>query len=118
MGVELTVNLKKMSDNTAKWDGMLMHLAQENHGIDNLLDTFFGFLFRKTDFFTAASEDDAKSKVLNAFEKYLKEQDKATSIKKEAQKRADQHKKEIEKQKVKQSEKCVEVTDAEAELIE
>jgi len=107
-----------MTDNTAKWDGMLMHLAQENHGIDNLLDTFFGFLFRKTDFFSAASGADAKKKVLNAFEKYLKKQDKASKVKEEAQERARQHEEEMKKKKIVESGKCVEVTDAEAEEIE
>lgn len=39
-----------------RFDGMYMNLAQQNQGIDNLLDSFFGFLRRKTDFFTGVSE--------------------------------------------------------------
>lgn len=39
-----------------RFDGMYMNLAQQNQGIDNLLESFFGFLRRKTDFYTGASE--------------------------------------------------------------
>lgn len=39
-----------------RFDGLYMNLAQQNQGIDNLLESFFGFLRRKTDFYTGASE--------------------------------------------------------------
>lgn len=35
-----------------KFDGMLMAIAQQQQGIDGILDVFFSFLNRKTDFFT------------------------------------------------------------------
>ncbi len=35
-----------------KFDGFFMSIAQQHQGIDSLLDSFFGFLGRKTDFFT------------------------------------------------------------------
>ncbi|KAA0146816.1 hypothetical protein FNF29_07792 [Cafeteria roenbergensis] len=48
-------------------DDMLMAIArQHTRGIDQLLDTFFGFLRRKTDFFSGAGEDRAKKAVLDA----------------------------------------------------
>ncbi|CAN0451682.1 unnamed protein product, partial [Hapterophycus canaliculatus] len=34
-----------------RFDGLYLSLAQQNHGIDNLLQSFFGFLRRKTDFY-------------------------------------------------------------------
>ena len=36
-----------------RFDGLFMNVAQQAQGIDNLMDTFFGFLRRKTDFFRA-----------------------------------------------------------------
>lgn len=36
------------------FDALLLNIAREHEGIDALLDSFFGFLRRKTDFFAAA----------------------------------------------------------------
>jgi N-terminal conserved domain of Nudc. len=50
------VHNQKMEE--GKFDGFFMNLAQQHtSGIDSLLDSFFGFLGRKTDFFT--HHDDA-----------------------------------------------------------
>ena len=58
---------------------MFMNMAGQVRGIDPLLDTFFGFLRRKTDFFQGPPSSDggggasptngAKVKVLEAFER-------------------------------------------------
>ena len=51
-----------------RFDGMYMNLAGSVGGIDPLLDSFFGFLRRKTDFFTGAADSDGpQQKVLEAF---------------------------------------------------
>jgi len=48
-------------------DSMLLALAQRHTGgIDDLLDTFFSFLRRKTDFFAAASTERAQKAVVDA----------------------------------------------------
>lgn len=51
-------------------DALLMMLAQRSSGIDEILDAFFGFLGRKTDFFTAA-EDRVEAAVLGALRKQM-----------------------------------------------
>lgn len=38
--------------NDDKFDGLLMTLIQQSQGIDGLFMNFFGFLRRRTDFFT------------------------------------------------------------------
>ena len=52
----LLVERLKMGDD--RFDGFFMNIAQQHQGIDALLDSFFGFLARKTDFFT--HHDDAQ----------------------------------------------------------
>ena len=53
-----------------RFDGMFISVAQQAGGIDNLLDTFFGFLRRKTDFFAGAADPEAaKNSVLKGFQK-------------------------------------------------
>jgi hypothetical protein len=40
-----------MDSDDQRFDGLYMNVAQTTHGIEPLLDNFFGFLRRKTDFF-------------------------------------------------------------------
>lgn len=61
-----------------RFDSMLLAIAQQHRGIDPLLDTFFSFLSRKTDFF--AHPDMAKEAVDKAMGRYL-----AVAREKEAQ---------------------------------
>ncbi|KNC55976.1 nuclear movement protein [Thecamonas trahens ATCC 50062] len=50
-----------------RFDGLLLGIAQQQQGIDGLLATFFGFLGRKTDFFTGAGAPHARKVVLKSF---------------------------------------------------
>ncbi|XP_018010865.1 nuclear migration protein nudC isoform X2 [Hyalella azteca] len=62
-----------MADNIEKFDGMLMALAQQHTGgVLDLLETFFGFLARKTDFYTGTSPEESKKTLLEKFQKYQK----------------------------------------------
>jgi hypothetical protein len=38
-------------ENPEQFDGLFMTALQQGHGIQNFFDSFFGFLYRKTDFF-------------------------------------------------------------------
>ena len=58
-----------MSGTNEEYDGLLMTVIQKAGGIDNYFDAVFGFLFRKTDFFT----NEVKSREIMEvqFKKYL-----------------------------------------------
>lgn len=58
-------------DEELKYDNMLMHIAQQHNGIEPLFDTFFGFLRRKTDFYTGAQKAIAETLVMTSFKKHL-----------------------------------------------
>jgi hypothetical protein len=121
-----------------RFDGMLLTVAQQCGSIENILDTYFDFLLRKTDFFIGAQDEAAPRKlVLASFEKHWKmagkkrEEEKAKSAAADAERakrRKEQEAKdakewaaaqamqtELEKQKAEA--KIQEVTDEEAEKI-
>lgn len=52
-----------------RFDSMLLAIAQQHEGIDSILDTFFSFLGRKTDFFTQPSM--ARAAVQRALDRHL-----------------------------------------------
>ena len=58
-----------MSESNEEFDGLLMTVIQKARGIDNYFDAVFGFLFRKTDFFTNAEKSHEIIEV--QFKKYL-----------------------------------------------
>ena len=60
-----------------RFDGILLSMAQQSQGIDNLLDTVFSFLRRKTDFYNGASIDMVEETVLKSVRKQKALSDKA-----------------------------------------
>lgn len=71
-------------DEELKFDNMLMHIAQQHNGIEPLFDTFFGFLRRKTDFYTGAQKNMSQTLVMNAFKKHHNQAVKEQSAKEES----------------------------------
>lgn len=56
-----------------KYDGILLNVAQQAGSIDGILDTFFGFLQRKTDFFTGGQDEEAaETLVMTYYRKHWK----------------------------------------------
>lgn len=80
-----------MSDD--RFDGLFLNVAQQAHGIEPLLDHFFGFLRRKTDFFAGASNETVEELVLKTVRKNA-----ALSEKDRKQKQLEREKEEKKKQ--------------------
>ncbi|KAK0085336.1 hypothetical protein PV325_005377 [Microctonus aethiopoides] len=118
-----------------QFDGMLLAMAQQHEGgVQDLLDTIFSFLARKTDFYTGGGEGAAEKVTNHAHSrfnsKFKKHQ--ATALAREniaREERAEQmrkHKERIEKKKKKEAEeylednqsKIVELTDEQAEKLQ
>lgn len=112
-----------MSDNE-RFDGLFLNLAQQlEGGIPQLMDIYFDFLRRRTDFYTGSSIDNAKDLVLKAFNKHA---DRARAELAEKQKRQDEYeRKQREKKaaeaaaaKAEESQpRVMEITDEEEERI-
>ncbi|GMR42448.1 hypothetical protein PMAYCL1PPCAC_12643, partial [Pristionchus mayeri] len=108
-----------------RYDSVLLSLAQQMPGgVPELFDVVFGFLSRKTDFYTGAGVDQARAMVLGAFEKHgagafkqeeqkKKEREAQAKRMEEARKLAEKKREEEEKARL-QGPSIVEVTDEEA----
>ncbi|XP_063244527.1 nuclear migration protein nudC [Bacillus rossius redtenbacheri] len=110
------------SDDPEKFDGMLLALAQQHEGgVQELLDTIFSFLARKTDFYTGCAEGAAERLVMSKFKKYedqalevvkKKQQEKEATDRKKQEKAAE--KKKLETDAKKEEMQITELTDEEA----
>jgi len=89
-----------------RFDGVLLNIAQQSGSIENILDSFFGFLQRKTDFFTGCADEQAAEQiVLKYYKKHWKAGLKRRQEQQERNKVADaERKKKAEDQKRKDEE--------------
>lgn len=115
-----------MSQKSEKFDGILLSIAQEcEGGVPEMMDVIFGFLSRKTDFYTGGLEGgQAEAMVLKAFRKHAQTAQEELAKKKARYAEMDRkHKERLEKEKQKEQEpakeeddsRIVEVTDEQAE---
>jgi len=95
-----------MGEGDERFDGLLLNMAQQAGSIDNIFDSFFGFLLRKTDFFTGVTDQKAvEEKVTKYFKKYWKQGEKKRKEQAERNSAADEdRKKKAEAQKQKDEE--------------
>ena len=113
-----------------RFDNILFSLAQEHSGgALDLLDTFFSFFARKTDFFVGGEEGEARKILLEKFDRWSRESYKIKE--KEVKERADAEKRRTERIAAKKKEEderikkmaqeeptITEITDEEAMQIE
>ena len=83
-----------------RFDGMFMQVAQQAGGIENILDVFFGFLNRKTDFFTGADEGKSRSLVNVHLEKWIAEGKRKADEDREKNAEADKKRKRAEEERL------------------
>lgn len=100
-----------MAADEEKFDGMLLAMAQQHKGgVKDLLNTFFSFLHRKTDFFHGAAPGVARKTVLDAMDQYEKLADKKRKeVEKEKEERERKYKEQKERNKKKEEEEFAKV---------
>ncbi|KAG7189306.1 hypothetical protein KM043_016963 [Ampulex compressa] len=107
-----------MTKNEGQFDGMLLAMAQQHEGgVQDLLDTIFSFLARKTDFYTGGGERAAEKLVTSKFKKY-----EATALAKaetEIAERAEQERRRKERlEKKRKEEQMEDKMDSDSRIVE
>ncbi|KAK0425828.1 hypothetical protein QR680_009413 [Steinernema hermaphroditum] len=103
------------------FDKQLYTLVDLAHGVPNFFDGVFNFLARRTDFYTGAGIDQAKSIVLQAFDKNLEVAQKKAAEEqreREAKEKRAAERRTAETVKQEESSGIKELTDEEAEALE
>merc|ERR1711962_1544597 len=114
-----------MPDKEEQFDGVLLAMAQQHPGgVIELLDTFFSFLARKTDFYTGAPREKGQKMVMDAYSKYEAvanaEHDRLKAEREEADLRKKERQRKIEEKekKILDEPKIKELTEEEAQKLE
>lgn len=102
-----------------KFDGMLFTLASQcSKGAQELLDAVFGFLARKTDFFSGSAPDNVEKTVLDTVRRWAPVGKKRHEEELEKSRAAEERRKEKLRAKQVEDSQIIEVTDEEAERIQ
>ncbi|XP_033226174.1 nuclear migration protein nudC [Belonocnema kinseyi] len=107
-----------MPKDQEQFDGMLLAMAQQHQGgVQDLLDTIFSFLARKTDFYTGGGEGAAEKLVMSIFKRH--EATAVTKTETEKAERAEQEKKRRERlEKKRKEEQAAEKMETDSKIVE